>query len=57
MYLTAVLVDLGKAFDKVSSYTVFVVLSVKVQMTGRDMYLEEMHDGIYYKFRDSNGQI
>ena len=57
MYLAAVLFDLEKAFDKVSRHTVFAVLSVNVQMTGRDMYLVQMHDGTYYKISDRNGQI
>ena len=35
----------------------FAALLAKARMAGLDMYLEEMHDGTYYKIRARNGQI
>ena len=57
MYLAAVLFDLEKAFDKVDMRTAFAALSAKAQMAGLDVYLEEMHNGTFYKIRDRSGQI
>ena len=56
MYLAAVLFDLEKAFDKVDRSTAFATLAAKAQMAGLDMYLEEMHNGTYYKIRDRSSR-